>query len=286
MPFHDGRHQVTDLVAGLLRSTDERVEVIAVDDGSRDGAGDALRILDDHRLTVLRHDENLGVAAARNTGARRAGGRHLLFVDSDDHLPAGAIDSWLGALHADCRLAFGRGYAPEPDGTAAWREPRDLGPAFNDLHGVFLAGTFAVRRDLFDEVGGYDESLRFSENSELGMRLSDLVDDPDTEVRLIDDTVVVISSRPHRAVEYAGAQFDALTRILERHAVRMTLDASLEADYRAVAGVAALRTGRLREGRRELWRSFRRRPTLRGAARCVASLLPTPVRPWRSHRDH
>lgn len=281
IPFHDGRGQVADLIADVLRSSDGRIEVIAVDDGSRDGSGDPLRRLDDPRVTVVGHRENRGVAAARNTGARRATGRHLLFVDSDDRLPPGTIDAWLTVLGEHCRLGFGHAAALSTDGTGSWRETQDLGPAFNDVHGLFLAGTFAVRRDLFERVGGYDEALRFSENSELGMRLSDHVEDPGRDTVLLGRSVLLITPRPDRAREYAEAQYRSLVRILGRHAPRLARDPRLESDYRAVAGVSALRTGRTLEGRRQLWLAFRRRPSLRAAGRCVASLLPVPVRPWR-----
>lgn len=272
---------MTELVAALLRCSDHRVEVIAVDDGSTDGVGDALRSLRHARLSVLRNEPNAGVAAARNTGARRARGSHLLFVDSDDRVPDDAIDAWLGVLDPACRLAFGHASAPDLGGTIVRRSPRPLGPVFNDLHGLFLAGTFVVRRDLFGRAGGYDESLRFSENTELGIRLSDQVIDRAHDVRTLDRTVLLITPRADRAIEYADAQLHALTRILEVHGPRLRLDASLEADYRAVAGVAALRLGRASEGRRHLALSFRLRPTVRSAGRWAASVFPAPLRPWR-----
>ncbi len=69
-----------------------RVEVIIVDDGSPDRAG---QIADEYakkypNIQVI-HKKNAGVAAARNTGLERAVGEWVYFVDSDDWLEAGAL---------------------------------------------------------------------------------------------------------------------------------------------------------------------------------------------------
>ncbi len=49
--------------------------------------------------------------------------------------------------------------------------PRQLGPGAGGVIAYFRAGCFAVRRDRFWAVGGFDPAMRFSEVSELGMRL-------------------------------------------------------------------------------------------------------------------
>ncbi len=70
----------------------EAVEVIVVDDGSTDKSG---RIADafarKHPCVRVIHQENAGVAAARNAGIRSACGAWLYFVDSDDWLEKGGV---------------------------------------------------------------------------------------------------------------------------------------------------------------------------------------------------
>ncbi|MFD0468449.1 glycosyltransferase family 2 protein [Nonomuraea thailandensis] len=56
------------------------LEVIVVDDGSQDATGDVAR---DHGATVVRHEENRGAAAARDTGLRAAKGQVVAFLDDD-----------------------------------------------------------------------------------------------------------------------------------------------------------------------------------------------------------
>lgn len=70
----------------LCRQSLKDIEIILVDDGSPDRSG---KICDryakeDRRIKVLRHPENRGLSAARNTGIAYATADYLMFVDSDD----------------------------------------------------------------------------------------------------------------------------------------------------------------------------------------------------------
>ncbi|MFB4283738.1 glycosyltransferase family 2 protein [Nonomuraea sp. MTCD27] len=56
------------------------LEIIVVDDASVDGTGDVAR---GHGITVIRHETNRGVSAARDTGLRAAKGRVVAFLDDD-----------------------------------------------------------------------------------------------------------------------------------------------------------------------------------------------------------
>src|SRR5437762_12728182 len=76
-------------IAGALESvmaqTWTRWELIVVDDGSTDEtAAVARQYADAHRGVIVLTQDNRGVAAARNTGIRRARGSYIAFIDSDD----------------------------------------------------------------------------------------------------------------------------------------------------------------------------------------------------------
>jgi glycosyltransferase involved in cell wall biosynthesis len=59
------------------------VELVAVDDGSRDGSADLLEALDDPRLKVVRHERNKGKGAAIRTAADHATGDSMIIMDAD-----------------------------------------------------------------------------------------------------------------------------------------------------------------------------------------------------------
>jgi dolichol-phosphate hexosyltransferase len=59
------------------------VEIVIVDDGSRDGTGEVLSRIDDARVRALTHERNLGKGAAIRTAAEHATGDYLVILDAD-----------------------------------------------------------------------------------------------------------------------------------------------------------------------------------------------------------
>jgi GT2 family glycosyltransferase len=116
-------------------------------------------------------------AAARNAGARRAAGEILVFVDADVEIHADAFARIRAAFDGDPTLTavFGA-YDDEPDGGSVISDFRNLLHHHVHRQSAGLATTFwtglgAVRRDAFLRVGGFDETLAWIRDIELGMRL-------------------------------------------------------------------------------------------------------------------
>ncbi len=92
------------------------VEVLVVDDGSPDDSGDRARR---HRLAPrVLHQENAGVAAARNLGISHADGEYLAFLDADDMWHPGKLEAQIRVLEALGRpgLCFTRYQRADPEG--------------------------------------------------------------------------------------------------------------------------------------------------------------------------
>ena len=85
VPVYNTKKYLEDCVESLIVQTYKNIEIILVDDGSKDGSGELCDILaeKDNRIRVI-HQENQGVSAARNKGINCANGAFLVFVDSDD----------------------------------------------------------------------------------------------------------------------------------------------------------------------------------------------------------
>jgi glycosyltransferase involved in cell wall biosynthesis len=84
MPVYNEQASVANAVKQAL---DVRypceVELVVVDDGSRDGTGEVLTGLDDPRLHVFSHPRNRGKGAAIQTAAERATGDYMVILDAD-----------------------------------------------------------------------------------------------------------------------------------------------------------------------------------------------------------
>jgi GT2 family glycosyltransferase len=150
------------------------LEVIVVDDGSRD---DSAEIAGRFPCRVLRLETGRGPAAARNHGAEAARGAHIVFVDADVLVASDTVARLTGALET-CPVAFAT-YAREPlHRNLATRLYHALSlkslQETDERTPVAYSYCMAVDRALFLAEGGFD--ARFTragfEDADLGWRLA------------------------------------------------------------------------------------------------------------------
>lgn len=86
MPVHNADSYLGKSVESVLCQTRRALELLIVDDGSRDESWALIQQYadSDARVRAIRHEANGGVAAARNSGIEAATGRRIAFLDSDD----------------------------------------------------------------------------------------------------------------------------------------------------------------------------------------------------------
>jgi len=219
-------------------------------------------------------------ARRRNRALQAATGDLVVFLDDDDELTPGALVTLATAFDtATVGFASGAARAIAPDGSEIEVvAPQPLGPLYGDLHGVHLAGAFAVRRELLLAVGGYHEELRFGENADLVMRIGQELRRRDLRAVALDQVVVHHhrSGRAYRADVGAAAEhvLTCQADVLARHR-------HLRAQHHGIAGVSAFRHGDPADARRHLGRAVRDAPTSPAAwGRLLLSLAP-PIARWR-----
>ena len=99
VPFYNVQTYAPDTLRSLRANAREDFEFILVDDCSTDGTYDILRRARDDipGAVVIRHEQNGGLATARNTGQDAATGEYLTFLDGDDWLAPGYYARLLAA---------------------------------------------------------------------------------------------------------------------------------------------------------------------------------------------
>jgi glycosyltransferase involved in cell wall biosynthesis len=159
-----------------LPAPDWVYEIIIVDDGSSDELEQALAPFGDH-VRLLRHAQNAGTAAARNTGIEAASGEYVALLDSDDIWLPGKVIQQVAAMQqygwaAGC-TAF---MLVEPDGREVVAP--DLATKAISLSelvwgcAVSPGSTLMFRRSLFTKVGPFDTALRRLEDWDWLLRLA------------------------------------------------------------------------------------------------------------------
>ena len=110
VPVYNAEKTIARLMDSLLTQSYPYLEILPVDDGSRDGSLALLReyAARDGRVRVL-SQQNAGPAAARNAALAAATGEYIAFADSDDSVEPGAYEKMVDAM-ADADLVIGRYY--------------------------------------------------------------------------------------------------------------------------------------------------------------------------------
>ncbi|MCC6241519.1 MAG: glycosyltransferase [Gemmatimonadaceae bacterium] len=160
----------------------ERFEVIVVDDGSSAPAPSLIDAASYPFALTLHRQTNAGPAAARDRGIRAARGHLVVVLDDDMRVAEDFLASHLAA-HADARgprVVLGRLLAPANGAPSLIdryliaqleRLARDVAHDPALLRGGHVyTGNVSFPRALYAQVGGFDRSLRLSEDAELGIR--------------------------------------------------------------------------------------------------------------------
>ena len=99
IPCYECSAFVGDVLRSVVGQTYQNLEVLAVDDGSRDNTVELLRgaARQDPRIQVVCCAQNGGVSAARNVGLKHATGDYVVFVDADDTIHEAYVETLLAA---------------------------------------------------------------------------------------------------------------------------------------------------------------------------------------------
>lgn len=86
VPIYNAIRFLERSLDAVLKSTFQDFELVLVDDGSTDGSSEICeRYAQKHtNIQLVRHPQNAGLSAARNTGMKNAKGEYIIFMDSDD----------------------------------------------------------------------------------------------------------------------------------------------------------------------------------------------------------
>jgi glycosyltransferase involved in cell wall biosynthesis len=197
IPVFNGANFVARAIESVLGQTLEDFELIVVDDGSTDSTSEVVKSFSDPRLRYLRQ-RNQGPSVARNTGIRASTAEWIGFLDGDDYWLPTKLEAQLerARLQPDAGLVYAAGIYCTPEGATiadmpATVEGELLGELLLDNCLAGSTSSAIVRRDVFDRIGLFDETMSCCEDWELWLRVATV-----TKIARVEERLVRIVNRP------------------------------------------------------------------------------------------
>ena len=175
IPTYNREHLILNAINSVLRQSFQDWDLIVVDDASTDNTAQVLNKLEDNRIKYVRSDINGGNAYARNIGVKKAKGKFISFLDSDDVMEPECLQEFYLLIKEkpDTNFAFGGYYifntVTQQKTKVLWRPDRKKS-FLKDLR-IGTGCGLLVKTEVFDEIGYFDERLRVAVDTDWLIRL-------------------------------------------------------------------------------------------------------------------
>ncbi|GAB5401396.1 MAG: glycosyltransferase family 2 protein [Aureisphaera sp.] len=182
IPLFNKENYIQDTLKSVLNQTFDDFEIIVINDCSTDSSFEKAKEINDPRIQFLAHSENKGLSASRNTGIRAANGDYIAFLDADDLWKPSflATIQQLITIYPNASL-----YATKYE--VVLKSGRIITHDFSiqgiQEHGIvtnffaanlnqnfYYPSCLCVKKEVFENVGYYNEDIRFSEDVDFNIR--------------------------------------------------------------------------------------------------------------------
>jgi glycosyltransferase involved in cell wall biosynthesis len=180
IPTRNRADYVGEAIESVLSQNISDLEIWVIDDASYDNTPQILAKFA-HHINILRLNESKGVAHARNQGIRQSTGYWLAFLDSDDQWLSGKLEVQMEVIasNSNIGLCFTDYAVNEQDQDGSWRQVaiysrREGERNFANLFRGNFIGTLTalLRRDCWEIVGGFDETLIRGSDYDLWLKVA------------------------------------------------------------------------------------------------------------------
>ncbi len=178
IPTYQLAHLVGQTIDSVLAQTYTDYEIIVVNDGSTDNTKEVLASYGD-KITAI-HQENKGVAAARNTGIMASSGKYIALLDHDDLWLPNKLEKQIACLESNPKIGvvYSDIFYFNENGVYPYTYAQKNNIlAFEQLWTLFVRGPIPtcsvvlMRRECLDEVGLLDETLVPVDDYDLWFRI-------------------------------------------------------------------------------------------------------------------
>ena len=175
MPVYNALPFLDESISSILDQTLTDFEFVIFDDASTDGSVELLRqwSLRDKRITLHESNERLGVSGSSNAVVSRACAPILARMDADDIAHPDRLRRQWEIIRSRPDVAVIGTLCNGIDASGREVRPRDRWRLVRrSIHIPFPHGSAMFRREVFDQVGGYDEKSAGGEDQDLFLRMA------------------------------------------------------------------------------------------------------------------
>lgn len=225
IPTYNREESIAAAINSVTSQTYPKIELLVVDDNSSDNTEEVVTSIDDERIEYLKHDENNGAGAARNTGIEHAKGKYIAFLDSDDLWLPGKLEKQIKDLESsdeNVKISYCGRYSRYAGSDVLVKTDMDVREG--DIHNDLLKGwmdaqtsQLVIHRSCFEEVEvAFDPSFSSFQEYDLLVRLTENFEVTYSDQYLVEKEVGgsgIGSSYKNR--------IEGLERFLEKHKNRL-----------------------------------------------------------------
>lgn len=175
MPVHNGLPFLDESIESILTQTLSDFEFVILDDASTDGSSEVLRqwSLRDRRICLYESQKQLGLAASSNAVVAKARAPLLARMDADDVAHPDRLQRQMAVMMNEPDVAVIGTLCNGIDASGREVRPRDRWRLLRRSNYIpFPHGSAMFRRDVFEQVGGYDERAEGGEDQDLFLKMA------------------------------------------------------------------------------------------------------------------
>jgi glycosyltransferase involved in cell wall biosynthesis len=262
IPSYNRAHIIGKAIQSVLNQTYSKLELIVVDDCSRDNTENVVKSFQDGRVIFLRHEKNKGACAARNAGINAARSEYIAFQDSDNEWLPEKLEKQMAAF-SSASPSIGVVY------TSFWLIDNGLRTLFpsplvklteGNIHHALLETNFVdtstaiVRKECFEKVGMFENLPRLQEWI-LWLKIS-----KHYHFKHVNEPLVNSYVQPDSISHNVNAVIVARKYILEKYFREISKKPKLLSQHYFEIGTILCLNGQIEEGRNYFFKALRINP--------------------------
>lgn len=262
IPTHNRCEMLDKALQSVLDQTFENLEVIVIDDASSDTTLETVKHFDDDRIRYVRHDENKGGSASRNTGIENARGEYVAFLDDDDVWLPAKLELQMSKFHErlDVDVVSSGFFVRDAEkdriiGSASAKIPRDTYNALLRRNMIGTPSTVIIRREALGDSCRFDPELPSRQDWDMWLQLA-----KNSTFDSIEEPLVVYNLHGNRMSTDYDSSLAGRMRILEKYRNDIECNRAALSNHYLRIGSAYCQLGRMTEGREKIKKSLALRP--------------------------